>query len=248
MTLNYTTNRIGAIVLVGVLGACGDDGGAGGAGGEGGECVVDTTYDPVIDPASFVATVDNPWFPLIPGTVFTYQVPGTTQTVVTTVTSETKVILGVTCTVVHDVESEDGEVVEDTYDWYAQDTKGNVWYFGEDTRELEGGEVVSTEGSWEAGKDGAKPGIVMQGMPQVGQVYQQEYYACEAEDKGEVLALDASVTVPHGSFTGCLKTHDFTPLEPDVNEEKYYCPGVGHVLAVDVTTGEREELVSIATP
>jgi hypothetical protein len=116
---------------------------------------------------------------------------------------------------------------------------------GEDTKELQGGVVTSTEGSWEAGVDGAKPGIVVPGSPTVGLSYRQEYYACHAEDYGEVLALDATADVPFGSYTGCLKTHDYTPLEPAINEEKYYCNDAGLVLAVDVTTGEREELMDL---
>jgi len=210
------------------------------------ECTVDSTYNPVIEPGAFVAAVDNPLYPLIPGTVFTYGADA--ETVVVTVTADTKEILGVTCTVVHDVASEDGEVIENTYDWFAQDTAGSVWYFGEYTEELVDGEVVDTAGSWEAGVDGAKPGIIIPAQPVVGMEYRQEYYACEAEDMGEILALDASATVPFGTFTGCLKTRDFTPLEPDVNENKYYAPGVGLVLAANANGSGREELVSIFAP
>ena len=210
------------------------------------DCTVDTTYDPVIEPGAFVATIDNPLYPLIPGTVFTYVADA--ETVVVTVTEDTKEILGVTCTVVHDVASEDGEVIENTYDWFAQDTAGAVWYFGEYTEELEDGEVVDTGGSWEAGVDGAKPGMIIPANPVVGMQYRQEYYACEAEDKGEILDLNASATVPFGTFTGCLKTRDFTPLEPDVNENKFYAPGTGLVLAMNANGTGREELVSIVAP
>lgn len=221
--------------------------GAGGESGEGGDgggsCTVDTTYDPTIAPASFVADVDNPLYPLVPGTKFVYE--NGDETVEVTVTANKKTILGVSCTEVHDVASVAGEVIEDTLDWFAQDQDGAVWYFGEDTKEMSGGMVTSTHGSWEAGVDGAKPGIVVPAAPKVGDTYRQEYYACEAEDMGEVLALDATAMVKAGSYTGCLKTHDFTPLEPDINEEKYYCPGVGLVLSVDVVTGEREELASV---
>ena len=157
--------------------------------------------------------------------------------------ADRKVILGVSCTTVHDVARVGHEVIEDTYDWFAQDSTGAVWYFGEDTKEMSGGAVVSTEGSWEAGVDGAKPGIIIPTDPVVGQTYRQEYYACEAEDMGEIVSLDASAAVPFGSYTGCLKTRDFTPLEPDANENKYYKPGVGLVLSVDVATGDREELI-----
>lgn len=222
--------------------------GCGGEESEEEECTIDASYNPAIDPASFAAAVDNPLYPLVPGTTFTYTEG--TSTVTVAVLTETKTILGVTCTVVHDTNANtaSGEVLEDTYDWYAQATDGSVWYFGEDTKEMSGGKVVSTEGSWEAGKDGAKPGVIVPASPTVGQTYRQEYSACNAEDMGEVLALDASATVPFGAYTGCLQTHDYTPLEPEVNEQKYYCPGVGLVLSVDMVTGEREELVGVQAP
>jgi hypothetical protein len=210
------------------------------------DCTVDTSYNPTVNPAAFKASVDNPLYPLVPGTKFTYAAGG--ETVEVTVLPDKKMILGVSCTVVHDVVKRGSEVTEDTYDWFAQDTSGAVWYFGEDTKELSGGRVVSTEGSWEAGVDGAKPGIIIPASLRVGQTYRQEYYACVAEDMGEILDLNASVSVPYGSYTGCLRTRDFTPLEPGVNENKYYSPGVGLVLTVDVATGQREELVKIETP
>lgn len=203
-------------------------------------CEVDPTYDPVIDPSRFVARVDNPLFPLPPGACWEYR--SGDETIEVTVTDQRKTILGVEVTVVRDVVTVDGEVIEDTYDWYAQDVDGAVWYFGEDTRSFEDGEV-STEGSWEAGVDGAKPGLIIPADPEVGDQYRQEYYACEAEDMGEIVSLCEDVTVPLGRFTGCLQTLDTTPLEPDVREHKFYCPGVGLVLAVDLESGEREELV-----
>jgi hypothetical protein len=216
-----------------------------GGGGEP-DCVVDETYDPVIDPARFVDGVDNPRFPLVPGTTWIYTKPGGDERVETTVTAERRTILGISAVVVHDQAIVADEVIEDTFDWYAQDVDGNVWYMGEQTAELENGTVVSTHGSWEAGVNDAKPGIVMPAVPTAGTpAYRQEYAPCEAEDMGQVLATDASATVPAGSFTACVKTHDFTPLEPALNEEKYYCAGTGVVLVVDVTTGEREELVSV---
>jgi hypothetical protein len=208
-------------------------------------CVVDTTYAPTINPANFVATVDSPLYPLVPGTLTTFEGGG--ETIEVRVTSNTKVILGVTCVEVRDTVTVGGEVTEDTLDWYAQDRDGNVWYFGEDTKEYEGGVVVSTEGSWEAGVDGAKPGYVMKAAPAVGDTYRQEYLACEAEDQADVLATDESVTVPAGTYDHCLKTHDYTPLEPALNEEKYYCPGVGVALEVNVPTAGRTELMSVTT-
>lgn len=211
------------------------------------ECTPDPTYNLSINPADFVAGVDNLLFPLVPGTRYVYQ--GGEETIEVTVTDDTKQILGVTTIVVRDVVSVGGEIIEDTYDWYAQDKAGNVWYFGEDTKEYEDGQLVSTKGSWEAGVDGAKPGIVMHAtQPAIGAPYRQEYYACEAEDMAEVVSLNESVTVPYGSFDNCLQTREFTPLEPDVNEYKYYAPGVGLVLEVDVKSGARTELIEVTTP
>jgi hypothetical protein len=206
------------------------------------------SYDPSIDPATFVSGVDNKFFPLVPGTVFDYDVQETDETVRVTVTTQTRVVMGVTCMVVHDVASAGGAVIEDTFDWYAQDGDGSVWYFGEDTTAFEDG-ATSKEGSWEAGVDGAKPGIVMLGMPKVGERYRQEYFKGEAEDEGEVLSIDAAVTVPYGSFSGCVQTRDFTALDPDVEENKYYCPMVGEVRAM-VTKGgaEHEDLIAVTKP
>jgi hypothetical protein len=207
-------------------------------------CTPDPTYDPSINPADFVAGVDNLLFPLVPGTRYVYQ--GGEETIEVTVTNDTKQILGVTTILVRDVVSVGGEIIEDTYDWYAQNKTGDVWYFGEDTKEYEDGQLISTAGSWEAGVDGAKPGIIMHTMqPAIAVSYRQEYYACKAEDMAEVVSLNESVTVPYGSFDNCLQTREFTPLEPSVNEYKYYAPGVGLVLEVDVQSGARIELIEV---
>ena len=198
-------------------------------------------------PADFVARIDNPYWPMNPGDRWIYResdVEGAKQRVTVTVTDETKDILGIQATVVHDVVTEDGGVIEDTFDWYAQDRWGNVWYLGEDTKEFENGKVVTTEGSWEAGVDGAHAGVLIPGDPVVGQAYRQEYLEGVAEDAGEILSLDEQVSVPFGSFTGVLMTKDWTPLEPDLVEHKFYAKGVGPVLALDVSGGSgREELV-----
>ncbi len=210
--------------------------------------VGDEPYDPVINPADFVAQINNQYLPMSPGTTFIYdgESEDGKEKIEVNVTHETKEILGVTCVVVRDRVWIDGELVEDTFDWFAQDKDGNVWYFGEDSKEYEGGKVVSTEGSWEAGVDGAKPGIIMKGNPQVGDAYRQEYYEDEAEDMAEVLSLNESISVPYGSFENCLKTQEWTPLEPDVVENKYYAPGVGVVLEVAVEgESERIELVEV---
>jgi hypothetical protein len=151
--------------------------------------------------------------------------------------------------VVRDTVTQDGHVVEDTLDSYAQDRDGSVWHFGEDSKELEDGKVVSTEGSWEAGKDGAEPGIVMKARPKIGDTYRQEYAKDGAEDRGEVLSTTEQVTVPYGSFKNVLKTQDDSPLEPDVVEHKYYARGVGFIREVMVEGGEgRLDLVSVDRP
>jgi len=200
-----------------------------------------------LDPADFVATVDNPYWPMAPGSRWVYRETdgkGGVQKVVVTVTNRAKTILGIQATVVHDVVSEDGQVIEDTYDWYAQDRWGNVWYLGEDTTEYEDGKA-STAGSWEAGVDGAQAGVLLPGEPEVGLAYRQEYYAGEAEDAGEILSLDERAQVPFGAFEGVLMTKDWTPLEPKLIEHKFYATGIGPVLAFTVSGGsDREELLS----
>lgn len=184
-------------------------------------------YEPDIDPADFVATIDNPYLPLQPGAKRVYEgkSEGERERLVVTVTDETKEILGVTCTVVFDVVSVGGKIVEKTFDWFAQDRFGNVWYFGEDSKEIENGKV-STAGSWEAGVDGAQAGIIMLGEPQEGDRYRQEYYPGEAEDMAEVLRLNATV----GSVPDVLVTREWTPLEPKVLENKFYARDLGVVL------------------
>jgi hypothetical protein len=208
-------------------------------------------YDPPIDPASFLspaatAANPNPYFPLVPGTVWVYQGGSETDTV--TVTNQTKVIAGVTTIVVHDVVIDANQVpTEDTDDYFAQHTDGTVWYFGESSRQLEDGEIVGVEGSFKAGVDSAKPGIIMKATPAVGDVYRQEFALGEAEDAGEVLSITGTESVPGASCAGtCVVTHDFSPLEPDANEQKFYAPGVGLILEIDVAEGgTRLELISV---
>ena len=182
-------------------------------------------YTPHIDPAHFSTTIDNEYFPMKPGTTFIYK--GGTERDQMSVTHQTKKVMGVECLVVDDRAWEGSQLVEQTYDWFTQDKEGNVWYFGEDTKEYENGEVVSTKGSWEAGVDGAKPGIIMQSEPKVGESYRQEYYPGEAMDMARVLSLNASVRVTYGSFDDVLETKEWTPLEPGFFEKKYYVRGVG---------------------
>jgi hypothetical protein len=201
---------------------------------------------PKFDPCNFGnEIIDNPYFTLTPGTTFTYQTEtedGTEKDMVI-VTNETKEILGITTTVVWDRVWLDEELTEETFDWHAQDKQGNVWYMGEDSKEYENGEVVSTEGSWEAGVDGAQPGIIMEADPQVGDSYRQEYYPGHAEDAAKVVSPSEEVTVPFGTFTDCLQTRDVSLVEPNQDEDKYYCKDVGGVaLEVAVDSGERTEL------
>jgi hypothetical protein len=158
--------------------------------------------------------------------------------------------MGVTATVVRDTVTLDGELVEDTLDWYAQDRLGNVWYFGEEVRNYRDGVLLDQAGSWEAGIDGALPGIIMYADPaaHIGQTYRQEYYPGQAEDMAEVLAVGVHVSVPAGDFEETLTTRDFTPLEPDLQEEKVYARGIGLVSAVNLTSGETERLLEISLP
>jgi hypothetical protein len=200
-------------------------------------------YSVTLDPANFVATIDNPWLPFTPGSRWVYQAGGRERNEVV-VTDQTRKVLGITATVVRDTETRDGALVEDTFDWYAQDRDGNVWYLGEDTRAIRNGEP-SPAGSWEAGVDGALPGIIMKADPQVGDAYRQEYYRGQAEDMGKVVRSGDSERLPFRSFDGLLVTQDWTPLEPEVIEEKYYAKGVGLVLETTVRGGsDRNELIS----
>jgi hypothetical protein len=205
-----------------------------------------------LDPAEFSTDITNPFWPMKPGTRWTYDEvdpEGTVNRVVVTVSSETREIAnGVTARIVRDTVTEDGDLIEDTLDWYAQDSAGNVWYLGEETAEFEAGEVSATAGSFEAGVDGAQPGIIMPADPSDGIQYRQEYYAGEAEDNGEVLSTDEQAEVALGHFTGCLLTKDTVATEPNVLEYKLYAPDVGPVLALGVSGGGgREELVSMET-
>ena len=201
-----------------------------------------------IDPADFVATVDNPWFPLPPGGRWTYrgEKDGIPSHEVVTVTGETKAIQGIPCTVVHDVLSQKGHVAERTDDYYAQDKDGTVWYFGEDTAELNAkGEVTSREGTWQSGKDGARAGIFMTADPQVGESHRQEYLKGHAEDHFAVVSLGETVHVPGVSSNDALLTKEWTPLEPHVLDHKFYVQGIGTVLEQTVRGGsERNALVS----
>jgi hypothetical protein len=247
-----------AIVLVAVIAA-----GCGSSGGERSSTTRAATsaarvapahgrYSPAIDPANFVRTIDNRYFPLEPGTAFHYegvQENGRTpQTDDQVVTHRTKTILGVTCTVVRDTVSSHGKPIEKTFDWYAQDKAGNVWYMGEDTREVEHGRFVKMSDSWEAGVNGAQPGIIMPGDPRPGDEYRQEYYPGHALDQARVLGSGGPLKVRYGSFEHTLLTVETSPqIDPGVAERKYYVAGVGDVKEKTVS-GNREqiELVSVS--
>jgi len=200
------------------------------------------------DPQNFVSEVDNPYLPWKPGATYTYLSTSKDgpETIVVEVLRQKKDILGVDATVVHDRVTVNGELLEDTFDWYAQDKDGNVWYLGEDTKEYENGVVVSTFGSWEAGVGGAQAGIIMLANPEKGDTYSQEDAPEIAEDMARVVSLSESVTVPYGTFSPVVKILEWTPLEPGSRGYKYYAQGIGVVLESSKKSGgERVELVSV---
>jgi len=207
----------------------------------------ETVYHPILDPADFEEGVENPFFPLTPGVTRVYEVEtdeGLEQVVVE-VTHDTREILGIECVVVRDTAYLDGEVIEDTFDYHACDRFGNVWYLGENTAEYEEGYIVSTEGAWIAGEDGAKPGVIMPAIPQIGQIYRQEFALGEAEDVAAVVSLGETVTVPFGTYNGCLVTEDYTPISPGDLEFKSYAPDVGPIKETNPDTGEELVLVDV---
>lgn len=210
--------------------------------------------DPVnLDPKTFTTRIDNPYWPMDPGTRWTYRETdqeGARLEVVVTVSDQTERIAnGVTARIVRDTVTEDGEIVEDTFDWYAQDKGGNIWYLGENTAEFEKGKLVTKEGSFEAGVDGALPGIIMPSDPKDGMQYRQEYYKGKAEDNGEVLSTDEMAQSPFGHFDNALLTKDTISIEPNVLEYKLYAKGIGPVLTLGVSggPGSREELIDLDT-
>jgi hypothetical protein len=206
-------------------------------------------------PSDFTTKIDNPWFPLLPGTTLVYKggEPGKPERDVFKVTQRTQVVNGVRCVVIDDrVYSGPGagRLSERTNDYYAQDSKGNVWYFGEDTATLDSnGKVKGTEGTWHAGVDGARGGLFMPAHPRVGETHRQEHLKGHAEDWFKVLDLSAKVSVPNGTYAHALRTREWTPLEPDVIDNKYYAHGIGEVFEGTVKGGnERFRLVSVTRP
>jgi hypothetical protein len=201
------------------------------------------TYQPKIDPANFVPRVDHPFFPLKPGSRWVYDSDDGSEHIEVVVLEETRLVMGIAATVVRDTVTEDGEVVEDTFDWYAQDRDGNVWYLGEDSTEFKDGKPDNKHGSWEAGVGGALPGMIMLADPRPGAAYRQELLKGEAEDLAEVVALDGTATVPLGTYDGLLVTKEWNPLDPKVVEQKYYARGVGLVMEEKVTGARAKVLL-----
>ncbi len=200
-----------------------------------------------LDPADFTTNIDNPYWPMRPGSHWVYREVenGESQRVDVTVTNRTKMLGGIEARVVHDRVSRDGETLEDTYDWYAQDAHGNLWYLGEDTAEYENGKLKTKEGSWAYGVDGAEPGVVVPASPEQGMSYREEYYAGHAEDAAEVLKVGSQVQVPFSRFRNAMLTRNFSTIEPTVEEMKLYAKGVGPVMELLVSGGSgRTELLS----
>jgi hypothetical protein len=200
-------------------------------------------------PAAFVPFSTNPNFPLVPGTTFHYrsETPQGVELEDFIVTSTTRVVAGVTVGQVEDVVRLNGGLTEHTFDWFAEDSSGNVWYFGEFARQYENGALLGDEGSWTAGVNGAQAGIIMEANPQVGDSYGEEFAPGVAQDRATVLSLNEQVQVPYGSFSGCLKTRNFSPLDRSFVEEKYYCAPAGLVLEVEVEGGKSRNLLQRVT-
>src|SRR5207249_5015847 len=176
-----------------------------------------STYEPVLDPAKFTTTIDNPYFPLPVGRTLVYQgvKDGQTQEDRVTVTNRTKLVAeGITARVVTDVATHDGALLEKTEDWYAQDKDGNVWYVGEDTAAYLANGKVDTSGSWEAGVHDAEPGLIMEANPQIPDAYRQEFLAGQAEDTAWIVNRGGSATVPYGTVKNVLTSLEATRVEP----------------------------------
>jgi len=246
-TMKTTAWRASFLALALLAVACGSDD-DGDDGGNPAPFDPDVAYEPAVTADQLSADITNPLFPLPVGASWMYEADGPDglEEIVVTVEQETHSVWGVDARVVRDTVMIDGELAEDTWDWYAQDEAGNVWYMGEDTTEYENGEPTTTEGSWTSGVDGALPGVVMLGDPQVGLVYRQEYLEGEAEDYAEVASLDETIEVGSQTYTGCLKTNDLSAVDPDLNEFKHYCPGIGIVLTEEPDVNE--ELISYDIP
>jgi hypothetical protein len=205
-------------------------------------------YRPKIEPASFTTNFTNRYWPLKPGATWTYDglKDGQPEHVVIVVTKTPRTVFGVRCVTVVDTVTINGSLEEKTTDWYAQDRSGAVWYFGEDSKDYKNGAVSSTQGTWEAGVDGALPGVIIQGAPNPGPTYRQEFRPGVAEDMARVLTTSAVQTVPAGTFHGVVETYDTDPLNPDKKETKFFAPGVGPVHTIRVGGTHHEEIKLIS--
>lgn len=207
-------------------------------------------YDPDFEEDDFSSTITNPLLPYVVGSNWTYhaETDEGLEVIFIEVLDETRDVDGVECRVVRDTVTLEGELIEDTWDYYAQHKDGSVWYFGEVSLSYEDGYIDNMEGSWLAGTDGAKPGVVMLATPKVGQAYRQEYSPSEAEDAAWILATNETVITRMGTYTGCVKTADVVPLEPDALESKFFARGVGFVFEINEADGSTLELVNFNKP
>ncbi len=212
--------------------------------------VIDSSYQPDVSAAKFSSStiITNPYYPATAGKKYIYE--GTTPDGLERVEEERlssiKTILGISCIIVNFKAYINGNLVEEAWDWYAQDTLGNLWYFGEAVDNYHSnGTIKDHAGSWEAGVDGAQPGMIMPANPQVGMKYREEYYFNHAEDEAEITATGQTITIPFGTFSNCIMTKNFTALEPDANENKYYAPGIGLLKEVNITDNYEIRLIAI---
>jgi hypothetical protein len=244
---------IACVVGVALLGACGSGGGKGPAAATAPPTSTTAAPTPAtagyrvtVDPAQFSSAITHPYLVLAmkPGTtkILEGTRDGKPHRAEVVVTDRTRKVMGVDCIVVGDTVTSNGALVEKTEDWYAQDRAGNVWYFGENTAEYVNGVVTSTHGTWEAGVDGAQPGVILHAAPKVGEEYYQEYRPGEAEDRAKVLSLDATVTVPAGTYTGVITTEDSDPLNPDKTDKKWYAKDIGVVHTIRIKSGHQEDM------
>lgn len=212
--------------------------------------VIDSTYQPDVSAARFPnpTNITNPYYPVNIGKKYIIegQTPDGLERIEEQRLNITRVVQGITCAVVNFKAFLNGELIEEADDWYAQDIDGNVWYFGEDVNNYNpDGTVKDHAGSWEAGVDGAKAGLLMPANPVVGMTYREEYYFNEAEDESEITGVNLDVTVPYGTFTNCIRTHNLTALEPSLNEEKFYAPGIGFIKEINITDNFEIVLISV---
>ena len=212
--------------------------------------ILDSSYKPDVSITKFTnsTTITNPYFPAIPGKKYIYE--GQTEDGLERIEEQrlttTKTILGVACIIVNFKAYLNGILIEEAWDWYAQDNNGNVWYFGEAVDNYNtNGSLLDHAGSWEAGVDGAQPGTIMPTIPQAGLAYREEYYFNHAEDRAEITATGQTVNIPLGTYTNCIKTKNWTELEPDANENKYYAPGIGLIKEENVTDNTIIVLIAI---